>query len=380
MIERRIPVLVITGFLGAGKTSLIADIFRRRPEIAPTTALIVNEYGETGIDHELLRMAGERQVAIDAGCICCTLRSDLTDTLMRLHLDHARGQIDRLDRVIVETTGLADPAPIIHTLAAHPLTAARFALAGVIACIDAEHGDAQLDTHEEALRQAVLADRIVITKADLAGTAATAALKMRLQTLSPGAMILSREAALADPDRLIAPLPYAPEAQGDSARAWLAAEAVADRHACADGACAVPGHAHHPHAHHHHDHDHHGHEHEHEHEHEHGHDHHGHHHTADARIATATRRLPAGTPQARVIRAAERLAADMGPALLRLKGLLPPEGDRPGAALHGVQHRLYPTMPLGHDADLPAEPTLVAITLDADPAAALERLATEAAA
>lgn len=369
MTERRIPVLVITGFLGAGKTSLIAGIFRRRPEIAPATALIVNEYGETGIDHELLRMAGERQVAIDAGCICCTLRSDLTDTLMRLHLDHARGQIDRLDRVIIETTGLADPAPIIHTLAAHPLTAARFALAGVVACVDAEHGAAQLDTHEEALRQAVLADRIVITKADLAGAAATAALTARLQALNPGALILPREAALADPDRLIAPLPYAPEARGDSARAWLAAEAAADRRICADGACSVPGHGHH-----HHDHGH-------DQGHGHGHDHHhGHHHTADARIATATRRLPAGTPQARVIRAAERLAARMGPALLRLKGLLPPEGDRPGAALHGVQHRLYPAMPLGHDADLPGEPTLVAITLDADPAAALDQLAAEAAA
>ena len=375
MTERRIPVLVITGFLGAGKTSLIAGIFRRRPEIAPATALIVNEYGEAGIDHELLRIAGERQVAIDAGCICCTLRSDLTDTLMRLHLDHARGQIDRLDRVIIETTGLADPAPIIHTLAAHPLTAARFALAGVIVCVDAEHGAAQLDTHEEALRQSVLADRIVITKADLAGAATTVALTARLQALNPGALILPREAALADPDRLIAPLPYAPEARGDSARAWLAAEAAADRRICADGACSVPGHAHH-----HHDH---GHDHgcDHGHGHDQGHDHHhGHHHTADARIATATRRLPAGTPQARVIRAAERLAARMGPALLRLKGLLPPEGDRPGAALHGVQHRLYPAMPLDRDADLPGEPTLVAITLDADPAAALDQLAAEAAA
>ncbi|MEN2979388.1 GTP-binding protein [Tistrella bauzanensis] len=373
MAERRIPVLVITGFLGAGKTSLIADIFRRRPDLAPATALVVNEFGETGIDHALLRAASERQVAIDAGCICCTMRSDLTDALMRLHLDHARGVIDRLDRVIIETTGLADPAPIIHTLAAHPLVAARFALSGIIACIDAEHGAGQIDRHEEALRQVVLADRIVITKTDLTDIAATTALVARIAALNAGARIMDRRAALDAIDRLISPLPYAPDAHGDTARAWLAAEAAANRMACADGSCAVPGHRHH-----HHDHEH-GHDQGHRHGHGHGHDHdHGHHHAADARIATAMRTLPAGTPQDRIVRAAEHLAAAMGSGLLRLKGLLPAEGERPPLVLHGVQHRLYPPMPLNADASLPDKPTLVAITIDADPAAALDRLAREA--
>ncbi|MFD0390346.1 GTP-binding protein [Tistrella bauzanensis] len=178
----------------------------------------------------------------------------------------------------------------------------------------------------------------------------------RIMALNAGARIMDRDVALNAVDTLISPLPYAPDAHGDTARAWLAAEAAADRMACADGSCTVPGHRHH---------------------HEHGHDH-DHHQAADARIATAMRTLPAGTPQDRIVRAADHLAAAMGPGLLRLKGLLPAEGERPPLALHGVQHRLYPPMPLNADASLPDKPTLVAITIDADPAAALDSLVREA--
>ncbi|MGB8840690.1 MAG: GTP-binding protein [Aliidongia sp.] len=184
----RLPVTVLTGFLGSGKTTILGALLRH-PALA-RTAVIINELGEVGLDHELVRQGGAGEaILLPSGCICCTIRSDLADTLRDLFQKRVRGQGPDFDRVMIETTGLADPAPILHTLIADPITAARYVVDGVVTVIDAYNADWQLDTQREAVKQAALADRILLTKTDLADPTATARLVDRLRLINPATPI-----------------------------------------------------------------------------------------------------------------------------------------------------------------------------------------------
>ena len=182
---RLTPVSVVTGFLGSGKTTLIGRILRT-PGYA-RTAVIVNEFGEIGLDHDLIAKSDETLLSLTTGCLCCAVRGDLVETLLDLRRRRDAGEI-AYDRVLVETSGLADPAPILHALMTDPGIADSHRIDSVVTVADAVHGEATLDRHPEARRQAALADRLVLSKTDVAGDAPD--LRVRLAAMNPGAGIV----------------------------------------------------------------------------------------------------------------------------------------------------------------------------------------------
>jgi G3E family GTPase len=196
----RVPVSVITGFLGSGKTTLLNRLVRH-PGMADT-ALIVNEFGEIGIDHELVDSSFENTVVMDSGCICCSIRGDLIDTVGDLFANVAQGRLPAFSRIVIETTGLADPVPIVQALSGEPAIADRCRLDSVVTTVDAQNGARQLDTHDEALRQAAVADVALITKTDLVSPGAVRGLADRLERLNPGLPIYYVQHGDVDPDLL----------------------------------------------------------------------------------------------------------------------------------------------------------------------------------
>jgi G3E family GTPase len=199
----RLPVGLVTGFLGSGKTTLLARLLAR-PELGET-AVIVNELGEVAIDHHLLRRVDERTVVLAGGCLCCTLRGDLADELRDLLSRRTRGEVPAFRRVLVETTGLADPAPILNTLLAEPVVKHHFEPDVVVATVDALNGLGQLDRREETLKQVAVADRLVVTKTDVADPVEVVRLEERLRALNPAAEILVVSFGEIEPALLLAP-------------------------------------------------------------------------------------------------------------------------------------------------------------------------------
>jgi G3E family GTPase len=217
------PVTVLTGFLGSGKTTLLNRLVAS--PWGAETALIINELGAVAIDHALVRHAAEDMVVLDSGCVCCTVAGELLTTLRDLYFRRAKGEVPAFKRVVIETTGLADPAPILHTLIQMPLVVARYSLASVVTTVDAEHGAATLDRHNEAVRQAAMADRIVITKTDVAPAASVAALRDRLATLNPGAVVVESAAGAGVDEAFFEGGVYRLDARTERVREWLRAEA-----------------------------------------------------------------------------------------------------------------------------------------------------------
>jgi G3E family GTPase len=199
----RVPVTVVTGFLGAGKTTLIRR-FLKSPEGAGT-AVIVNEFGSVGIDDALIRDSAEETVLLGNGCVCCITRTDLQVALRRLLFDRERGTIPPFARVVIETSGLADPAPILQTFSTDRALGGEFHIDVVLAVADAVNGEAELDGAAEARKQVILADRIVISKTDIATQATVESLTRRLRALNPHAAIDVAIAGALDPNRLTEP-------------------------------------------------------------------------------------------------------------------------------------------------------------------------------
>jgi G3E family GTPase len=198
----RVPLVVVTGFLGAGKTTLIRDLLAR-PEGADTL-VIVNELGEVGIDDVLLKTGGDATVLIGNGCLCCVLRSDLQKTLVEVLAERARGELPPFQQIILETSGLADPVPILQTLTADRGLASQLHVQAVVTVIDAVLGVRTLDTAVEARRQVAVADRMIITKVDLAGEAAAHELETCIASLNPAAGIVRADNGHVSPDALLA--------------------------------------------------------------------------------------------------------------------------------------------------------------------------------
>ena len=179
-----LPVSVITGFLGSGKTTLLSHLLR--DPAFERTAVIINEFGAVGLDHLLVESSDEQILLLEGGCVCCAVRGDLVRTAGDLLARRAAGTVPPFERIVIETTGLADPAPIVHALMTDRDIADALRLESVIATVDAAAGAATLDAHPQSVKQAALADCIVVTKSDLADPA-TNGLAERLQALNPGA-------------------------------------------------------------------------------------------------------------------------------------------------------------------------------------------------
>ncbi len=323
------PLTVFTGFLGAGKTTLLNRLLRA-PGLANCLVLI-NEFGEIGLDHLLVETVRGDAVVMTSGCLCCTIRGDLIATLEELLRARDNGRL-AFDRVVIETTGLADPAPVLHTIMYHPYLMLRFRLDGVVTLVDALHGAACLDRHREALKQAAVADRLVITKIDLldAGDPRLAALRGRLARLNPTALQI--DAAQAEAVQLFDVGLYDPDKKAPDVRRWLNAEAIEDHHH-EDSA--------------------------------HAHDVNRH----DAKIHAFALRRDAPLPAAALDIFLELLRTTHGAHLLRVKGIVALADDpaRP-LVIHGVQHVFHPPARLAAWPDEDRSTRIVFILDDLQPA------------
>jgi len=293
----KIPVTVVTGFLGSGKTTLINRLLARA-ELA-NTAVIVNEYGEQGIDHELIRFSSEKVLLLENGCVCCALRGDLQQTLRDLFLARRGGEIGDFERVLLETTGLADPAPVLQTLLTDTMLLAHYRLNGVVAVCDAHHALGQLGTHPEAVKQAALADRIVISKPDLVKPEMLAEVRRELAALAPSAQLAIVEHGAVEPGFVIDIGIADARTDANHLERWLGRTSHELEH--------------------------------------HGHDH---------AIQTFTLRFERPFSARAFEQAIEVLTALRGTDLLRVKGLVNVEGEAGPLVVQGVQHLFHPPVAL----------------------------------
>ena len=336
-MQARIPVSIVTGFLGAGKSTLINRLLK--DPAMRDAAVIVNEFGDVGIDHLLVESSGDSVIELSDGCLCCTMRGDLIDTLGELMDRMQTGKLRALKRIVVETTGLADPAPVMQSVMGHPVLIHNFELDGVVTLVDAVNGLATLDAHPESVRQAAVADRLVLSKMSMADGATRAELKARLRALNPRALISDAESEGADAVAWLSNGLYDPETKLPDVQRWLREEAAHDEH------------DHHPHDH---DHEHgpdcgcggHHHDHHHDHDHGHGHEGHRHHrHADDIRSFSILHDKPIDPMAVEMF--IDLLRSAHGDKMLRMKAVVQ-TSDRPDKplVLHGVQSIFHPPVRL----------------------------------
>ena len=317
------PVSVITGFLGSGKTTLLNALLKD-PRMAES-AVLVNEFGEIGIDHLLFEALDDDVFLLAAGCLCCTIREDMVASLRSLFERRANGQVPEFRRVVIETTGLADPAPILHTLLVGEPEPRRWVVDGVVTTVDAVNGNRQLSAYPESVRQVAVADRILVTKTDIAEHREVAALQERLRAINPGAPVLTACHGEIDPGALFDTSPFSSSgAPNPDVYRWLGDSATT--------------HGHHVHP------------------------------TGDHDDGIRALSLTAEAPIEiyRFIRWVEKLLEANGDRILRLKGILDVAGDPRPVVVHGVQHIFHPLSRLTGWPDPNRRSRLVLIVKDLD--------------
>ena len=346
-------VNLITGFLGSGKTTLLKRLLAH-PSLSDT-AVLINEFGEVGLDHHLLERIDDNIVLLQSGCLCCTIRGELADSLRSLHSKRERGEVPWFRRVVIESTGLADPFPILSTIHADPVLRHHFQLGHVVTVVDAVNGDFQLDEYEQSVRQAAIADRLVLTKTGLAGPGATRALVERLRVINPLAPLVNAEQDEIDADTLLCTDLLDMSRKTLTAQQWFAAERMAPGWLAVGDAPtpALP---------------------------------------SDGRYLAQQRRTRSAASRhdadirAFSIELAEPLDWTVfgiwltmlvhrhGSKILRLKGILNVQGSTAPVAVHGVQHLIHPPVHMAAWPDAERNSVLVFIVKGIERAAVLRSL------
>lgn len=315
----KIPLTLLTGFLGSGKTTLLNALIHQ-PEFH-NTLVIINEFGEISLDHLLVEHTEENLVVeMSSGCVCCSIRGDLQTTLHDVHTRYVSEQGRQFDRVIIETTGLASPIPILHTLMTDRFIATEYYLDSVVVTIDAVNGDNTLNQYQEAVQQAAVADHLLITKSDLTDKAQVDALVARLTKLNPSATQDIVVAGHIDAQKLLNTGLFSASNKHPDVEKWLNAQSVEDEHA---------------HHHHHHAHDDHHQHHEH-------HDHEETHH--DDHIHSFCFTLDDPVPLPIFEEWLNMFVGFKGENILRMKGIIHVEGQDNPVVIHGVQHLFHPAV------------------------------------
>jgi len=334
-ITELLPVTLLTGFLGSGKTTVLNHLLRH----LPLTAVVMNEFGEIGLDHQLLEEHRGPLALLSGGCVCCQIQGTLAPTLKNLYMARSSGKLPPYERIIIETTGIADPAPILDTLLNERWLAARHKLDGVVTTVDAMFGADQLDAHHEASRQVAVADCLLLTKMDLASSEQVAGLKTRLAELNPAAPIYSVLNGEVDPARVTNLGLFNPLDKHPDVLAWLAHQRYRPVGPARLGGKArlvqserVQTNLH------------------------------------DARIQAFSLSFDAPLEWHAVLSALEILQSFRSQNLLRMKALINVKGKPNPVVLHGVQHILYPPAELPAWPDEDRRSRFVFITADLDAA------------
>ena len=318
--KRRIPVTLVTGFLGSGKTTLINAALRAK-ELAKTV-VVVNEFGEVGLDHQLFASSSDSVVVLENGCLCCTVRSDLVGTLNSLYHARQAGEVPTFDNVVIETSGLAEPGPVLQAFLSEPTLDGLYRVASVLTLVDAVNWSGTSEAHEESIRQVALADQIRITKLDMVNgdrQNGSSRIRLELRRINPSAEIDEVDWSAASVAKLLSSRGFdATDPQADP-RPWLDVEAYQNAAHAHDGCDSDHGH------------------------HEHGRSGHAHSHHLEGRGIenfVLTRESPLTRDEAQFL--LDGIAQNLGPGLLRVKGLLH-IADEPGrpAVIQGAQHLLH---------------------------------------
>jgi G3E family GTPase len=331
MSDSHVPILLLTGFLGVGKTTWLNRLLRE-PGYA-NTAVVINELGAVGIDHQLVRHASDQITVLENGCLCCVMNGELIDTLRDLYLKRVKDEVPEFDRVLIESTGLADPSPVVGMLSRDAFLDTYYRFAGVLTLVDATVGMATLDAHFEAVKQVAMADRVALTKRDLASdTVALSALIARIGQINPGAEVVDTRTE--GPASLLGGVQRRPGV-GSDARRWLAA----DRFVAVKGVggIAPPQQA-------------------------------GANGPHDGRVQSFCVTFDEPVHRDNLRAALEMLCAFRGENLLRIKGIVNAIGEQMPLVVHAVQHTLYAieTLDAWPDDDRRTRLVFIARDLDAE--------------